>query len=206
MKKLSINKFGGLAIISTCIALFTAACNNNTNTSTTDSLNNVSDTATALTEGDAKDINKDKFSGDSLKPDAKAVVTAFTSGMEEIAMSEAATSRSTNAEVKKFAETMITAHKKLNEEMAALAASKGITLPAALDEGQQKDVANLTAESNFDKEYIDKAVAAHKDAVKLFDDQSKDANDPDIKAAFAKNLAEIRHHLEMAEKLQKKIK
>jgi putative membrane protein len=46
-------------------------------------------------------------------------------------------------------------------------------------------------------------VSAHKDAVSLFERYAKGGEDPNLKDWAGKTLPSLRHHLEMAEELDK---
>lgn len=130
---------------------------------------------------------------------------AADAGSTEIAASKVAQSKSSNAEVKKFADAMVTDHTKVAEELKQLASSKQIEVgdePAAKHKAQIAKLSRLEGKQ-FDTEYAASiGVAAHKDAVKLFTEASQKASDPDIKAFAAKTLPALQHHLEMAHALQ----
>ncbi|MEG0883918.1 MAG: DUF4142 domain-containing protein, partial [Janthinobacterium sp.] len=130
---------------------------------------------------------------------------AADAGSTEIAASKVAQSKSSNAEVKTFARTMVADHTKVAEELKQLASSKQIEVsdqPGARHQAQIDKLSRLEGQQ-FDKEYVAAiGVAAHKEAVKLFTEASQKASDPDIKAFAAKNLPALQHHLEMANALQ----
>jgi putative membrane protein len=106
-----------------------------------------------------------------------------------------------------MAEQMAADHAKANEELKAIASSKGITLPDEPDRKHKQEYAKLeklSAGSRFDEEYVARpGVIDHKDAVALFKKGSKDVQDADIKAFAEKTLPVIEHHYEMAQKLNK---
>src|SRR5215204_6234316 len=54
---------------------------------------------------------------------------AAQGGMAEVELAKLALQKSTNADVKKFAQMMVTDHTKANDELKALAAKKNVTLP-----------------------------------------------------------------------------
>ena len=116
-----------------------------------------------------------------------------------------AQSKSSNPEVKKFADAMLAEHMKVAEELKQLASSKQIEVsdqPGARHKAQIDKLSRLEGQP-FDKEYAASiGVAAHKEAVKLFTDASQKASDPDIKAFATKTLSALQHHLEMANALQ----
>ena len=136
--------------------------------------------------------------------DRQFLSKAADAGSTEIAASKVAQNKSSNEEVKKFADAMVSGHTTVAEELKQLASSKQIEVsdqPAAKHKAQIDKLGRLEG-PQFDKEYAASiGVAAHKDAVKLFTDASQKASDPDIKAFAAKTLPALQHHLEMANAL-----
>lgn len=124
---------------------------------------------------------------------------AAKSGMKEVAVSQAAMDRLMNPQVRDFANSMVSDHTAANNELSALAARKGVTLPVAdpkyTEKWGQKD-------KNVDKAYIHEMVDDHEEAVKLFEKASK-SDDPDIAAFAQKTLPALQHHLAMAKSLKK---
>jgi len=62
---------------------------------------------------------------------------------------------------------------------------------------------NDKSASDFDKEYSEKMVKDHKNAVDLFEKAANDGNDSDIKAWASNTLPTLRKHLEHAEMCKK---
>lgn len=132
---------------------------------------------------------------------------AAHAGHTEIEASKLAQTKSSNSEVKSFAETIITDHTKVGNELDQLAASKNVKVPIEPSLTQKAKIKMLGAytDGNFDKHYVRQiGVDAHEDAVKLFRKASKEAKDPEVKAFAEKNLPGLEHHLEMAKTLASK--
>jgi len=98
---------------------------------------------------------------------------------------------------------MVKDHTAVGGELATLAKGKGYTPPTEPSVMQKGELKALdVADDSFDGLYVRRiGVAAHEDAVKLFEKASKDAKDPDVKAFAQKNLPALQHHLEMAKTL-----
>lgn len=131
------------------------------------------------------------------------MMKAAQSDMLEIMSSQTALQKSSNEEVRRFAQMMIDDHTRTSEELKTLAASKNVVLPTAMSGKQQSMVSKLNgaaAGMEFDREYMKMQVKAHEDAVKLFQKQANDndAEDADAKAFAAKNLPALQGHLTMA--------
>ena len=138
---------------------------------------------------------------DALKhSDQSFIEKAAKSGMEEVAISQVAVARSTNPQVKEFAQMMVSDHGGANSELTSLASTKGVTLP--MDKTDIEKWSKRSAK-DFDQEYIDKMVSDHKDAVSLFEKESKStAGDPDLKAFALKTLPTLQAHLDKAKALK----
>jgi len=89
--------------------------------------------------------------------------------MAEIHLAQIATQRATSADVKAFAQQMVTDHTRANDELKPIAQQRGVPLPTRLDSKDQKVADKLTkAEgSDFDRQFMKAMVDSHRDAVKL---------------------------------------
>ena len=137
--------------------------------------------------------------------DASFMKDAAHAGATEIEASKLAQARSRQADVKKFADTMVADHTRVADELSALAARKNVKLPEGPSAKQQTDLKTLAASDadKFDVRYASQfGVAAHKDTIRLFEDAASNAQDPDVKAWAQKTLPGLRHHLEMAQALR----
>ena len=126
----------------------------------------------------------------------------------EIAAAKVAVERTKDAEVKKFAEQMITDHGKAG---LALNAAAGVTqkamVPVTLDAaGTQKvDLLKAASDTDFDKTYIDQQVEAHREAVALFTSYSLNGDRGNLKDYAGDTLPTLKQHYEMAQMLQKRM-
>jgi putative membrane protein len=111
-----------------------------------------------------------------------------------------------NAAEKTFASQMVTDHTKTSTELKGLVTSGKVKaeLPKELDSSHQskldklKDLNGADFSSNFDSYQV----SAHKDAVSLFERYAKGGDNADLKDWAGKTLPALRHHLEMAQKLE----
>lgn len=129
---------------------------------------------------------------------------AAKAGMEEVQISRVAAQRSSNPNVKQLAQMIIADHEGANQELASLAANKNVALPAK-DEAPTDKWAKHKAD-DFDRDYLDKMVNAHEDAVKLFDRQARNGEDPEAVAFARQYLPALQHHLQQALDLKKALK
>jgi putative membrane protein len=133
------------------------------------------------------------------------VKTVAISDMMEIQSSELALSRQPDADTKPFAEKMVKDHQQTSKELKALVDSGKVkvTLPTALDPEHMKKLDELKAKSgkDFDRAYDQMQVQAHEEAVALFEQYSRNGDNPELKSWAAKTLLHLKEHLEMAKKL-----
>jgi putative membrane protein len=152
--------------------------------------------------------------------------------LEEIRLGQAAQSKSQNKAVKKFATRMIRDHSKMEAQLAQIADSEGLQLPdtntfyevvSAPEEkpatemmpespqqkliNSQLDVQHLLSlrEPQFDQAYVDAMVKGHDAAVEEFENASASLRDSALRKYAGKGLKNIRHHYEMAQRLQSQV-
>lgn len=120
----------------------------------------------------------------------------------EIQLGHLALQRTTNPQVKAFAQQTITDHTNLQDQLTSFASSRNLTLPTSTTPQQQAMVSQLSALSGpqFDKQYIQTMVQAHKkDVAKV--QQMMNSQDPAIQNLARKTLPVLESHLRMAESL-----
>jgi putative membrane protein len=130
---------------------------------------------------------------------------ATQSGLAEVQSSRLALTRSRSAQVKAFAQQMIDDHMRTNQELAGLAAPKGIQPPTAPSAAQRAQLQQLTSADaqSFDRQYVElMGVKAHQDTIDLFQRQARDGADPDLRGFAARTLPALQHHLQMAQQLR----
>lgn len=172
-------------------------------TDTTGSVQSMqTDSATATTTGE---------SGGTLSAmsndDKEFVSKAGMGGLAEVQMGSLAVAKATNADVKAFGQRMVNDHSKANAELAQLAATKGLALPAELG-GEHKaayDHLNSLSGAEFDKAYMKHMVEDHEKDVAEFDKASTSATDSDVKAWAGKTLPTLKEHLEQAKTTARKV-
>lgn len=135
--------------------------------------------------------------------DTSAFITkAAEAGLTEVGLAQLAGRKARNKKVVEFAERMIKDHSAANDELKALANEKGIRVPVDCIPCQSKfkEFANVGM-TGLDEQYAKLMVEDHEAAVKLFEKESTDGKDPDIKKWAAGKLPVLKHHLMMAQEL-----
>ena len=135
--------------------------------------------------------------------DAKFAIAAAGGNLDEVALSVIALQMSKDDKIKAIADTLIINHGKINDALMAIAREKNITLPAFISPDAEKKRQALAKKSgkDFDKAYISAMIAGHKNALKLYQDASKNCTDADLKAFAAKTQPMIQMHLDAVSKL-----
>ncbi|MEP0798891.1 DUF4142 domain-containing protein [Funiculus sociatus GB2-M1] len=121
--------------------------------------------------------------------------------MAEVQLGQLALRKSTNAEVKQFAQRMIDEHTQANKELMSLAAQKGITPPTTPGpkyEAAMMQLQQLSGE-NFDKAYMmEGGLNGHMESQAVYQRQVLLGQDPDLRTFAARILPRVQGHLQMA--------
>src|ERR1051326_1567642 len=121
---------------------------------------------------------------------------AAKGGMMEVAMGRVAEQNATDSEVKSFGARMVKDHGKANEELKALAKEENVQLTGEKSPGKWKS----------DKDYMGQMVKDHEKDLAAFEKEAKDGTDPDVKSFANKTAEVVRKHLDMAKKIDGKLK
>ncbi len=199
--------------------VFAMACNdgNDAGTGTDDSTGqamNNTNTTTEPTAGTNTTGTGDSGMGmnNSTDPgisDQDFVNRATMNNIAEIAAHQAAVGgKATTAEVKKHAQMMLTDHKKMGEDMQALARKKNMNLPtdAPADKKQMLEAMNRDKKGkDWDMAYIDQQIADHKETISLFEQGEGSVQDAELKSLITATLPKLRSHLQMVEEAKGKM-
>jgi putative membrane protein len=130
--------------------------------------------------------------------DTNFILAAAQGGMTEVKLGELAATNGTRADVKEFGQMMVKDHTAINDDMKALAAQKGVTLPDSLDAKHQAMVDKMSAltGSAFDDAYIKGMIKAHTKDAKAFKAESAATKDADIKNFLDKSIPVVEAHLQ----------
>lgn len=133
---------------------------------------------------------------------------AANAGMKEIELGKMAQEYAVRQDVKDFGTTMVADHTKTSEELKSIAHNKNITLPVMVPDNVRADIdkmKNKNLGKEIDKAYVNEMVKDHKDAVKLFEDASKNATDADLKNFAIRTLPALQHHYDMIKAIKAKM-
>jgi putative membrane protein len=155
----------------------------------------------------AEEVNEEVKDTRKGEKDAQFLVDAADINLMEVHMAQQAT-KATLQEVKDYAKKMETDHQKAYDDVAALAASKNITIPGTVSEEGMKHHMDINEKTgyDFDRAFMDKMVDGHETAVKKFEEAADDCEDVEIKAWAAKMVPELQAHLDQAKLIKEKVK
>lgn len=163
-----------------------------------------------------QDMQRDPARTDQTRKDRKAmgpvstedfVAKATKSGRFEVESSELAAEKTENAEVSAFARQMINDHNKANERLKELAQSADQTAASETDQDakykEKIDKLNEAGGRDFDRQYMEMQVEAHKKAVELFRNYAQNGDDVGLKGFAKDTLPTLERHLDQAQRLHK---
>lgn len=136
--------------------------------------------------------------------DRSFVDQAAQNGWAEVESSKLALSKSSNPQVKTFAQRMIDDHTRVNQQLASLAQSKGVTPSTTPSLAQRAQMQSLAAAAgpSFDSRYVETmGIAAHEQTIKLFEAEAASSTDAELKGFATSTLPALQHHLDMARAL-----
>jgi len=139
----------------------------------------------------------------SAGADTEFAHKAAMGGKHEVEGAKFAAGKASNAGVKSYANMLVKDHTAANNELMSLMKKKQIT-PGPATEKPEDAWRNQTGAA-FDRAYIDHAIAEHEKDIALFEAESKNGQDEDLKAWAGKKLPTLRDHLKQAQDLKSKL-
>ena len=129
--------------------------------------------------------------------DQDFILAAAQGGMTEVKLGALAAQNGKRDDVKEFGRMMVTDHTAINDDLKALAAQKGVTLPDSLDAKHQGMVDKMTAltGSAFDDAYIAAMIKGHTKDARAFKAESAATQDADVKSFLEKSIPVVDAHL-----------
>ena len=137
--------------------------------------------------------------------DTNFMLAAAQGGMTEVKLGEVAAQKGMREDVKAFGQLMVKDHTAINDNLKALAAQKGVTLPDSLDAEHQGMVDKLSAlaGSAFDDAYIAAMTKGHKKDLKAFKAEAEATQDADLKSFLGKSIPIVAEHLKIITAMKK---
>lgn len=137
--------------------------------------------------------------------DKMFVSKALQGGMAEVQLGQLTLQKSSNDQVKQFAQRMIDDHTKLGEQMKPVAQQLGVSDPKGVSKKDKATMAKLQALSGpaYDEAYIRDMVKDHKQDLSEFQTEASSGQDQTVKDAANQGSKVIAQHLQMIQQLAK---
>ena len=157
---------------------------------------------------DSKDASAktEQKKGGLAGQDRKFFTEMAQANMAEVQTGKLAQQKAGSDDVKKFAQHMVEDHGKMLQEQQSMAKSKSVQLPKQPKKEHQSALKKLEGMSGgeFDRAYMEQMVKDHERTLKMLQDASKNAKDPELKQAAEKATPDVQKHLDMAKQLASK--
>ncbi|MHB8260483.1 MAG: DUF4142 domain-containing protein [Bacteroidia bacterium] len=160
------------------------------------------------TQAVADESNQAKFDTTAKAKDAEFLVQAAEINLEEIQLGQLAQQKSKLADIKELGKMMEVQHSQCFIDLTALAQKESITIPTEPNNNVENDYKMLSHKSgtDFDTTYCNMMVNGHKKAIAIFEKESIESNNTDIKQWAAETLPNLGIHLDHAIACQSKCK
>lgn len=150
--------------------------------------------------------NNQDPTGTAAMMDKAFIHQALQGGMAQIQLGQLALQKSSNPDVKEFAQKMVDEHTKLGDAMKQLAQQMKVKPPNSPSGKDKSTIAKLNALNGdaFDKAYIEDMVKDHKQDEKDFKQEAENASNPALKSLASQGSQMIDQHLQMIEQIAQK--
>ncbi|WP_445175124.1 DUF4142 domain-containing protein [Microcoleus sp.] len=135
--------------------------------------------------------------------DRTFVMQAGQLGMLEVELGRLAVQRGSSAGVKQYGQEMVEEHTRANQELMQLAMQKKVELPTEMSTQNTTLIDQLSGLSgkSFDTAYKQAMIDSHNQAIALFQAQSQQGQDPQLKAWATQKLPNLQAHLKMVNQM-----
>src|SRR3954454_12215843 len=137
--------------------------------------------------------------------DQEFVTFAAQNDMAEAHLGQLAADHASSQAVKDYAQMLVSDHTKDYEQVSVIAQKAGVDVPKALDAGHMKLIAPLEKLKGpaFDGRFARQVIAAHETAAAAYDKESRDGQNPDLKAYAREKVSMLEKHKNDAQQLSK---
>jgi putative membrane protein len=141
------------------------------------------------------------------KTDQAFVTLAASSNIGQIKLGQLATRKGSTEEIRKFGQTMVDDHRKLDDKLHGIAGREGFTLPrepTAEVRAAHDHLATLSGTA-FDDAFLAEVKKDHEQSIALYQDEAQHGNNPQLKGFAEASLPALKHHEEQAARPMKKL-
>jgi len=154
---------------------------------------------------DMNGMNGPAAAGPNAGPsmDKEFVKKALEGNMAEIQMGQLALEKSSDEQVKQFAQRMVDDHGKMVEQLKPVAEQMGVKVPEGPSKGQMKNMDKMKGLSGdaFDQAYIKSMVKDHKNDDSEFKQEAQSTQNPQLKQMVMQSDQMIQTHLQQIQQI-----
>ncbi len=142
----------------------------------------------------------------TARQDTEFLKSANQGSVDEINLAQIALDKSTDPDVKDFAQRMVHDHTQLLDDMKSFDAEAGLTIPdhSSVSTLAEEAKLKILTGDTFDKAYIKEMVAGHHKVLVDLIAEQKSTGYPAFRDAVHKGAGVVREHLEMINGIAKK--
>jgi putative membrane protein len=135
--------------------------------------------------------------------DRTFVMQAGQLSMMEVELGRLAVQRGSSPAVKQYGQEMVEEHTRANQELMQLVMQKQVEMPTEMSTQNTAMIDRLSGLSgrSFDTAYKQAMIDSHNQAIALFQAQSQQGQDPQLKAWATQKLPNLQAHLEMVNQM-----
>jgi putative membrane protein len=150
-------------------------------------------------------LNGMQAAGQASPMDKMFVAKAMQGGMAEVQLGQLTLQKSSDDQVKQFAQHMIDDHTRMIDQMKPVAQQLGVSVPNKVSKKDTKTMAKLEGLSGsaYDQAYIQDMVKDHKQDLSDFQTEASSGQDQTTKDAANQGSKIISQHLQMIEQIAK---
>ncbi len=135
----------------------------------------------------------------SLATDSSFIQTAGSVGLLQVKLAKLTEEKGSSPSVQEFGKRMLADYSKTNEELAAAAKQAAFPAPVLLREHQRTaDRFARMSRSSFEKKYMAEMVQRHREAVRLFQQESQGGRVQSLKQLATRMLPQLEQRLTLA--------
>ena len=137
--------------------------------------------------------------------DEQFAAKAAQINLAEITLGTHAQQKAKRSQVQEFGRQMVQDHTNASSQLQTASLKKRYALPTKLDASHQANVDKLIAlqGDEFDRAYIQEMTKGHNMAAQLYEHESRNGNDADLKSYAAAVLPTVRQHEQKARQIWK---
>jgi putative membrane protein len=135
------------------------------------------------------------------------MMKAAEGDLSGIEMARLALQKSSNKDVRDYANMIQSDHTSALEDLTDLMKDKNVSQPGSVPPDVKKDIDRMNGliGPEFDREFINRMVEDHKKTIEMFQERAAVVQDRDVKKYAEDLLPKLEMHLEKAQRLQSKL-